>query len=67
MTGVLDGRVAIVTGVGRRPRREHPLEPARQDATVIVTGPGTSGAGEATRPRPPGRGPRRSARPRATP
>lgn len=46
MTGILQGRVAIVTGAGGGLGREHALELARQGAKVVVNDIGTSNAGE---------------------
>ena len=46
--GLLDGRVAIVTGGGRGIGREHCLELARQGARVVVVDPGVGVRGEVT-------------------
>src|SRR5262249_36640074 len=44
--GMLEGRVAVITGGARGLGREHALAFAREGATVVVNDLGGSGAGE---------------------
>ena len=46
--GLLDDKVAIVTGGGRGIGREHSLELARRGARVVIVDPGVAVSGEAT-------------------
>jgi NAD(P)-dependent dehydrogenase (short-subunit alcohol dehydrogenase family) len=48
--GVLDGRVAIITGAGRGLGREHALLFAAEGARVVVNDVGVSSSGEGTDP-----------------